>query len=1001
MAVSPSDLPRLPAAVVEQLHAIYYEKSQPPASAVAIRYLSDIGEQESLKILDTIRNYSKTIRNLSGFIVHLAKKNNSHRFSPPSPQSPLPPSPAVTPQGNKSSENKRKRESDHPGGVSTARRVCDFNSPAKGEGEPNVPNSRREIVLDAFEKLEFRKAFLILNYIGRLKLEDVVSADQIMSYQRLSMRDFEVEIWNDFGKSICQEKERVLKMNWETRERYNYHCHVDAQGNCRFKGPYPNKAATLLQKVVGDENVLIVKLMEQETESLGTEAKMQSSVFNKISEGIFIGKKCYQFFVYKDGGKEEKMKDPTSSPVKCYFVCMEGFATLLRKPPQLLKISVQDARCLFMHIHKATNPSNYMARFSLILSKTITLELNFDDLCVEITEDVPCRDGNGDIIYGTDNKALIFTDGTGFISEDLALRCPHNCFNGYVNNEENDQGLHGSLEAFQFPDNYSGLTELRSLPSVPPLLIQFRMFHKGKAIKGTVLVNRKLPPITIQVRKSMLKIESDEKLSDAPSVNSFEVVATSNKPKDAALSKNLIALLSYGGVPKDVFLAMLWEALTKPWSVLYRTKAATRVAVNWDFTDEFIVARMIASGIPLDEPFLRHRLSDIAKEEMKSLKGGKLPVSDSFYLMGTADPTETLNAGEVCIILDQGQISGPVLVYRNPGTHPGDIHILTAKYVEGLKEYVGNAKYGIFFPSKGLRSMADEIAGGDYDGDMYWVSRNSELLKYFKPSEPWKSNSQLIVNKKSLPSPEALELELIRQYRNTRFHPNKAMGIAADWWIVYMDRLLTLGDECADEKVALKEKIYKLIDLYYDALDAPKKGITINVPERLKPPRYPHFMGRGEHCTYKSKSILGDIHDIVDQLSAPIKLRKLECFEANIPEMYIVLWKNHYDKYRFEMQKALNESKNADFVYQKYRKELYGGVDTYDSDMIEKAWKEIRLEALAIYHVCYDYAIDNKDPKKCGFAWKVAGDALWKIYLKSTGEKPILFAPSVLRQMMR
>lgn len=51
--------------------------------------------------------------------------------------------------------------------------------------------------------------------------------------------------------------------------------------------------------------------------------------------------------------------------------------------------------------------------------------------------------------------------------------------------------------------------------------------------------------------------------------------------------------------------------------------------------------------------------------------------------------------------------------------------------VEGLKDFVGNSKYGIFFPSKGPRSMADEIAGGDYDGDMYWVSTNTEVFVEF------------------------------------------------------------------------------------------------------------------------------------------------------------------------------------------------------------------------------------------------------------------------------
>lgn len=80
---------------------------------------------------------------------------------------------------------------------------------------------------------------------------------------------------------------------------------------------------------------------------------------------------------------------------------------------------------------------------------------------------------------------------------------------------------------------------------------------------------------------------------------------------------------------------------------------------------------------------------------------------------------------------DQGPLYGPVLIYRNPGLHPGDIHVVNARYIKGLEEFVGNSKYGIFFPSKGPRSMADEIAGGDYDGDMYWVSTNTEVCSCF------------------------------------------------------------------------------------------------------------------------------------------------------------------------------------------------------------------------------------------------------------------------------
>ncbi|KAL3752550.1 hypothetical protein ACJRO7_000025, partial [Eucalyptus globulus] len=75
---------------------------------------------------------------------------------------------------------------------------------------------------------------------------------------------------------------------------------------------------------------------------------------------------------------------------------------------------------------------------------------------------------------------------------------------------------------------------------------------------------------------------------------------------------------------------------------------------------------------------------------------------------------------------DSGQISGKVLIYRNPGLHFGDIHALNATYVEALETEVGNSKYAIFFPTSGPRSLADEIAGGDFDGDMYWVSRNPQ-----------------------------------------------------------------------------------------------------------------------------------------------------------------------------------------------------------------------------------------------------------------------------------
>lgn len=72
----------------------------------------------------------------------------------------------------------------------------------------------------------------------------------------------------------------------------------------------------------------------------------------------------YFWTVFKDGGKEEKNKDPTSSCVKCYFVCMESNAFLDRT--KSYPLSVHDARCVFMHVHTVNSLAGYMKRYVIL-----------------------------------------------------------------------------------------------------------------------------------------------------------------------------------------------------------------------------------------------------------------------------------------------------------------------------------------------------------------------------------------------------------------------------------------------------------------------------------------------------------------------------------------------------------------------------------------------------------------------------------------------------------
>ncbi|CAN7076997.1 unnamed protein product [Brassica oleracea var. botrytis] len=702
-----------------------------------------------------------------------------------------------------------------------------------------------QLLLAALSELEFNKAFLLLTYIPGKDLGQVeITAEEIRGWKDLSMVAFEAAVWDRLGRIIVpQQTVDWYSLEWRSGNTYYYKCHVASDGSYTFKGPRLEPTGTHLHKALGDDNVLTVKFADVQKNS----STDPYSAYKRIAKnGIMVGLRRYQFFVFKDGGKGEKKVDFSTEGVKCYFIGTDSTSANDFGTPYIFSgKSICEARMHFMHVHTLPSLANYMARFSLILSKTKKLEVDMNGITFETIDDIHCHDENDKDVLDKNGKPCIHSDGTGYISEDLARMCPVHVYKGKCLRSNNVQN--------------------------PPLLIQFRMFYDGYAAKGSFLLNKKLPPCTVQVRPSMIMVSKDPAFSNVSTFGSLEVVNTSNPPKRTKLSRNLVALLSYGGVPDEFFLDILLNTLEESKSIFNNKRAALKVTLNYGDMDDHNAARMILAGIPLDEPHLQDQLSIFSKTEKNDLKAGRLPVSESYYLMGTVDPTGELKEDEVCVILESGQISGNVLVYRNPGLHFGDIHVLKATYVKTLEEYVGNSKYGVFFPQKGPRSLGDEIAGGDFDGDLYFISRNPELLEHFKPSEPWVSLTPPInINSAKNPSqlsPEELEEELFNMYLKTRFHASNVVGMAADSWLTIMDQFLTLGDERAEEKAEMKKKMLKLIDIYYDALDAPKQGAeVVNLPDELKPDIFPHYLERDQK--FNSTSILGMIYDFVHSHTA-------------------------------------------------------------------------------------------------------------------------------------
>nr|KYP37196.1 putative RNA-dependent RNA polymerase 3 [Cajanus cajan] len=948
----------LPTSVDNLIEEICRSQNQSPPDSNLRRELAAAGEERALYILRAIAR-SSIRTTLSAFTKHMLKQTNS-----PSPT----PTPTPTPT----------RPYQHS-----------LHAPQ----------------MQALGELEFRKAFLLLSYIGRESLEKVITdADYIRKLKDLPMTTFEKTIWEDLGKNyIYRESDRQVYLDWDSGRTHVYQCYVSSDGSLRFKGPILQSTQRHLQKSLGDDNVLQVKFAEDGNgKNLRTSAEEANELYGKFGkEGIQVGLRLYRFFVFKDGGKEEKKKDSTSSSVKCYFVRMQSCCSADESAVYILSNkTVSEARTLFMHAHMLPSLDKYMARFSLILSKTIKLNIDLATVNVQTIQDVYCKDENGNIIYHNE-KPRILTDGTGFISRDLALCCPNNVFKGR-----------------NFEQKYIQLLiyNSKSLNSeVEPLLIQCRLYHMGCAIKGTLLVNTKLPPRTIQVRPSMIKVETDSSLLNKQSINSVEVVTTSNKPNRTYLSKYLIALLSYGGVPNEFFMDLLRSNLEDAEHVYSNKRAALRASINHGEMDEYIAAEMILCGIPLDEPFLQYHLSILSREEKKKLRGGRIYMPDCFYLMGTVDPTPRgcLAENEVCIIHENGQITGDVLVYRNPGLHFGDIHKMQARYVEELESYVGHSKYAIFFPRVGTRSVADEIAGGDFDGDLYWVSKHPQLLQYFRKGDPWMENSapcnsvgsESSVKRPSAFSAEELEEELFRLFLEARFQPSNTVGGAADSWMALMDRLLTLQNYGSQEseKEHVKENILKLIDIYYEALDAPKQGgRKVQVPKDLTAEMFPHYMERDKSFT--STSILGLIFDEVGKWQtrdlSPQEIKMLPCFDVKVPTSYMEKWEPLYGEYLKDMTGALADKpkarEEAAEVIRKYKEKLYGAAKMEDSP---KNVTDIYNEALAVYRLAYQYAVKTNTVSKCGFAWKIAGSALTKLYIIKQNQKLLNCAPSALREI--
>lgn len=77
----------------------------------------------------------------------------------------------------------------------------------------------------------------------------------------------------------------------------------------------------------------------------------------------------------------------------------------------------------------------------------------------------------------------------------------------------------------------------------------------------------------------------------------------------------------------------------------------------------------------------------------------------------------------------QKVLTGNLMVTRCPCLHPGDVRVLQGVDRPELAHLVNV----VVFSSKGERPACNMMAGGDLDGDVYFVGWDKDLIHHLKP----------------------------------------------------------------------------------------------------------------------------------------------------------------------------------------------------------------------------------------------------------------------------
>ncbi len=310
-----------------------------------------------------------------------------------------------------------------------------------------------------------------------------------------------------------------------------------------------------------------------------------------------------------------------------------------------------------------------------------------------------------DIEKAHNTRKFTFTDGVGFMTETKAREIRR-----LLN-------LPGSTHVFQVRFvGFKGV--LVAYPDESPIIRRLRNGAEG---------------LHFFFRSSMDKFGFDTKAS-----YSLDITGNNNIPDGipGALNRQFIMGLCALGVQTETILHSFQQVLQlydqppqKPKVALQLLKSKT------DYKNKILQTVLNACKRPdLQDPFI-HRMVNAAQtkrlENLCMAQKMKLPLTESRYVIGIADESQTLKADEVYLSLDSIDLHNrKVVVTRNPAMHPGDFRIFTVNNrIEALSHIQGAIAFSTDLKSNDVPAP-HMMGGGDLDGDLYFVCWHPNFVDF-------------------------------------------------------------------------------------------------------------------------------------------------------------------------------------------------------------------------------------------------------------------------------